>query len=292
MFSEGVVYNCFNCKYTASWQPGRNISEKFKSLCRWLGANDDQIKELVFEALKTESTDYEPDHFVEKVKFTEKELPEGAMSINEWVNSAYLPDISADIGPVIDYVYSRGFDALSEHFYWSPAPGYIDRVLLPYYYEGKIVGSTARKVREGKPKYLSDQHPFFVFNIDEQDPKNKYVFVVEGQFDAYAVGGVGLLTNEIAQQQAHIINQLGKEVIVIPDQDKAGLMLIKQAIDYDWAVAFPNWEDDVKDVADAVLRYGKLFVIVDAIKTAQRGEIKISVARNNLETRLALLEEK
>jgi hypothetical protein len=292
MFSEGVVYNCFNCKYTASWQPGRNISEKFKSLCRWLGANDDQIKELVFEALKTESTDYEPDHFVEKVKFTEKELPEGAMSINEWVNSAYLPDISADIGPVIDYIYSRGFDALSEHFYWSPAPGYIDRVLLPYYYEGKIVGSTARKVREGKPKYLSDQHPFFVFNVDEQDPKNKYVFVVEGQFDAYAIGGVGLLTNEIAQQQAHIINQLGKEVIVIPDQDKAGLMLIKQAIDYDWAVAFPNWGDDVKDVADAVLKYGKLFVIVDAIKTAQKGEIKISVARNNLETRLALLEEK
>jgi hypothetical protein len=292
MFSEGVIYNCFNCKYTASWQPGRNISEKFKSLCRWLGANDDQIKELVFEALKTESTDYEPDHFVEKVKFTEKELPEGAMSINEWVNSAYLPDISADIGPVIDYIYNRGFDALSEHFYWSPAPGYIDRVLLPYYYEGKIVGSTARKVREGKPKYLSDQHPFFVFNVDEQDPKNKYVFVVEGQFDAYAVGGVGLLTNEIAQQQAHIINQLGKEVIVIPDQDKAGLMLIKQAIDYDWAVAFPNWEDDVKDVADAVQKYGRLFVTVDAIKTAQRGEIKISVARNNLETRLALHEER
>ena len=131
-----------------------------------------------------------------------------------------------------------------------------------------------------------------MYNIDAQDPLNKYIFVVEGQFDALSVGGVGLLTNEISQQQAHIINQLGKEVIVIPDQDKAGLMLIKQAIDYDWTVAFPNWEDDVKDVADAVLKYGKLFVIVDAIKTAQQGEIKISVARNNLETRLALHEER
>lgn len=292
MFSEGVVYNCFNCKYTASWQPGRNISEKLKSLCRWFGANDNQIKELVFEALKTESTEYEPEHFVEKVKFTEKPLPEGAMSINDWVNSAYLPDISADIGPVIDYIYARGFDALSDRFYWSPAPGYIDRVLLPYYYEGKIVGSTARKVREGKPKYLSDQHPFFVFNVDEQDPKNKYVFVVEGQFDAYAIGGVGLLTNEISQQQAHIINQLGKEVIVVPDQDKSGLLLIKQAMEYGWSVAFPNWDHDVKDCADAVQRYGKLFVTVDAIKTAQQGEIKISVARNNLETKLALLEQK
>ena len=292
MFSEGVVYNCFNCKYTASWQPGRTLTEKFKNLCRWLGASDDQIKEMVFEALKTESLDYEPDHFVEKVKFTEKELPEGSMSIEDWINSAYLPDISADIGPVIDYVYSRGFDALSKDFFWSPAPGYIDRVLLPYYYEGKIVGNTARKITDGKPKYLSDQHPFFVYNIDAQDPLSKYVFVVEGQFDALAVGGVGLLTNEIAQQQAHIINQLGKEVIVIPDQDRAGLMLIKQAIDYDWAVAFPTWDADVKDVADAVQRYGKLFVIVDAIKTAQQGEIKISVAKNNLETRLALQQER
>jgi hypothetical protein len=292
MFSEGVVYNCFNCKYTASWQPGRTLTEKFKNLCRWLGASDDQIKEMVFEALKTESLDYEPEHFVEKVKFTEKELPDGSMSIEEWINSAYLPDISADIGPVIDYVYSRGFDALSNDFFWSPAPGYIDRVLLPYYYEGKIVGNTARKITDGKPKYLSDQHPFFVYNVDAQDPLSKYVFVVEGQFDALAVGGVGLLTNEIAQQQAHIINQLGKEVIVIPDQDRAGLMLIKQAIDYDWAVAFPTWGADVKDCADAVQRYGKLFVIVDAIKTAQQGEIKISVARNNLETRLALQQER
>ena len=292
MFSEGVVYNCFNCKYTASWQPGRTLTEKFKNLCRWLGASDDQIKEMIFEALKTESLDYEPDHFVEKVKFTEKELPEGAMSIEEWINSGYLPDISEDIGPVIDYVYTRGFDALDGNFYWSPAPGYIDRVIIPFKYEGKIVGNTARKVKEGRPKYLSDQHPFFVFNVDAQDPLSKYVFVCEGPFDALSVGGVALLTNEISQQQAHIINGLGKEVIVIPDQDKAGLALIKQAVDYDWSVAFPNWADDVKDSADAVQRYGKLFVIVDAIKTAQQGEIKISVARNNLETRLALQENR
>ena len=292
MFSEGVVYNCFNCKYTASWQPGRTLTEKFKTLCRWLGANDDEIKHLVFEALKTESLDYEPEHFVEKVKFTKKELPEATMPITEWVNSAYLPDISEDIGLVIDYIISRGFDPLDNNFCWSPAPGFIDRVIIPFKYDGVVVGNTARKVKEGRPKYLSDQHPFFVFNIDSQDPLNKYVFVCEGPFDALAVGGVALLTNEISQQQAHIINQLGKEVIVIPDQDQAGLMLIKQAIDYDWSVAFPNWAEDIKDCADAVKKYGKLFVVVDAIKTAQHGEIKISVARNNLQTRLAYEQER
>lgn len=292
MFSEGVVYNCFNCKYTASWQPGRTLTEKFKTLCRWLGANDDEIKHLVFEALKTESLDYEPEHFVEKVKFTKKDLPEATMTIAEWVNSAYLPDIAEDIGKVIDYLIDRGYDPMDDNFCWSPAPGFVDRVIIPFKYDGIVVGNTARKVKDGKPKYLSDQHPFFVFNIDAQDPLNKYVFVCEGPFDALAVGGVALLTNEISQQQAHIINQLGKEVIVIPDQDQAGLMLIKQAIDYDWSVAFPNWSEDVKDCADAVKKYGKLFVIVDAIKTAQRGEIKISVARNNLETRLAFQEKR
>ena len=292
MFSEGVVYNCFNCKYTASWQPGRTLTEKFKTLCRWLGANDDEIKHLVFEALKTESLDYEPEHFVEKVKFTKKDLPEATMTIAEWVNSAYLPDIAEDIGLVIDYIISRGYDPMDDNFCWSPAPGFIDRVIIPFKYDGVVVGNTARKVKDGKPKYLSDQHPFFVFNVDAQDPLNKYVFVCEGPFDALAIGGVALLTNEISQQQAHIINQLGKEVIVIPDQDQAGLMLIKQAIDYDWSVAFPNWGEDVKDCADAVKKYGKLFVIVDAIKTAQQGQIKISVARNNLETRLALQENR
>lgn len=288
MFTEGVVYNCFNCKYTASWQPGRNLSEKFKTLCRWLGASDDTIKEMVFEALKTESTDYEPEHYVEKVRFTEKELPEGAMPLLEWVNSEYYKDLENELDCVISYIVSRGHDPFSENFYWTPAPGYIDRVIIPFRYDGKIVGNTARKVSQGKPKYLSDQHPFFVFNVDAQEELNKYVFVCEGPFDALAVGGVALLTNEVSQQQAHIINSLGKKVIVIPDQDRSGITLINQAIDYDWAVTFPNWDEGIKDCADAVLKYGRLFVTVDAIMSAQEGEIKISVARNNLEHKLLL----
>ena len=291
MFSEGVVYNCFNCKYTASWQPGRTLTEKFKTLCRWLGANDDEIKHLVFEALKTESLDYEPEHFVEKVKFIKKDLPEATMTIAEWINSAYLPDISEDIGLVIDYIINRGFDPLNDNFYWSPAPGFADRVIIPFKYDGVVVGNTARKVKEGRPKYLSDQHPFFVFNVDAQDPLNKYVFVCEGPFDALAVDGVALLTNEISQQQAHIINQLGKEVIVIPDQDKAGLALITQAVDYDWSVAFPNWAEDIKDCADAVKKYGKLFVAVDIIETAQKGAIRLEMAKKMQEQKIKIRNE-
>jgi hypothetical protein len=291
MFSEGVVYNCFNCKYTASWQPGRTLTEKFKNLCRWLGADDTQVKELVFEALKTESTEYEPEHFVEKVKFTKKELPEGSLPLVEWLDARLDAEQEEQLIAVVEYVVNRGYDPLSEQFYWSPMPGFADRVIIPFLYESVVVGSTARKVKDGRPKYLSDQHPFFVFNIDAQDPLNKYVFVCEGPFDALAVDGVALLTNEISQQQAHIINGLGKEVIVIPDQDKAGLALINQAVDYDWSVAFPNWGDDIKDCADAVKKYGKLFVVVDIIETAQKGAIRLEMAKKIQEQKIKIRNE-
>jgi hypothetical protein len=287
---NGIVYNCFNCKFTTGWQPGSSIGEKMKTLCRWLGSSEDTIKELVFEAMKTEGDDYRPEHQETKLEFTDKELPEGAMPLLEWVNSKYWKDISLEVELVIAYVVSRGYDPFDGNFFWSPASGYESRVIIPFKWEGRIVGNTARKVTSGKPKYLSDQHPHFVFNFDQQKENQKYIFVCEGPFDALAVDGVALLTNEIAEQQSRIINSLGAEVIVIPDQDRAGLILFDRAAELGWAVAMPNWDSDVKDVADAVQRYGRLFVIVDAIKTAQQGQIKINMAKKQQEHKLERLE--
>ena len=286
---NGIVYNCFNCKFTTGWQPGSTIGEKMKTLCRWLGASEDTIKELVFEALKTESDEYQPAAQQTQLTFEDKPLPEGAMPLLEWVNSKYWKDISSEVELVIAYVVSRGYDPFDGNFYWSPISGYEHRVIIPFTWEGHIVGNTARKVTNGKPKYLSDQHPHFVFNFDQQKENHKYIFVCEGPFDALAIGGVALLTNEISEQQSRIINSLGAEVIVIPDQDRAGLVLFDRAAELDWSVAMPNWDPDVKDVADAVLRYGKLFVIVDAIKTAQQGQIKINMAKKQQEHKLERL---
>jgi hypothetical protein len=261
-----------------------------KTLCRWLGASEDTIKELVFEAMRTEGDDYRPEHQEIKLEFTDKQLPEGAMPLLEWLDAKLTTEEEQKLVEVVEYVVSRGYDPTSENFYWSPAPGYVDRVIIPFRWQGRIVGNTARKVTAGKPKYLSDQHPHFVFNFDQQKENQKYIFVCEGPFDALAIDGVALLTNEIAEQQSRIINSLGAEVIVIPDQDRAGLVLYDRAAELGWSVAIPNWDADVKDVADAVYRYGKLFVLVDAIKTAQQGQIKINMAKKQQEHKLERLE--
>lgn len=286
---NSVVYNCFNCKFSTGWQPGAPIGEKMKSLCRWLGANDDDIKELIFEAMKTEAAEYKAEEHQFTIQFTEKELPEDAMPINQWANQSSA--LINTLGPVLEYLVDRGFDPSSDDFYWSPSPGYDNRVIIPFRYEGRIVGNTARKVTAGKPKYLSDQHPHFVFNLDKQYDDKKYCFVVEGPFDALSIGGVALLTNEVSEQQKRLINATGKEIIVIPDQDSAGTVLIDQAAAYGWSVAFPNWNHDIKDVADAVQKYGKLFVVVDALKTAEKNPIKIEMAKRAMIQRLKLGEQ-
>lgn len=289
MIGPGIVFNCFNCKFTAGWQPGRPISDNMKKLCAWLGASDAEIKRIVFESLKVDS-DYQPDESTAIITFTEKDLPDGSLPLSDWIAVQDLDDSVANhLLGVVEYVLSRGLDPLSNQFYWSPNPAYSDRLILPFWYNMKIVGYTARRITNNRPKYLSDQHPNFVFNLDAQDPLNKYVLVTEGPFDALSIGGVAVLSNNIAEQQARMINRLGKEVIVIPDQDLAGLTVIKRAIEYNWSVAFPNWGPDIKDCSDAVLKYGKLFVIVDAIKTAERHEATIKIKMKHLEHNLRSL---
>lgn len=291
-FETGIVYNCFNCKFSTGWQPGSSIGEKMKSLLRWMGADDDKIKEIAFEALKTESADYVAAPVETRIEFVQKALPEGAQSLAEWnIAIEHEAALAEDFVKVLTYLINRGYANPFEHdFYWTPTSGYRDRVIVPFRWQHNIVGNTARKIRVGAPKYLSDQPAHYVFNFDQQTEDQKYIFACEGPFDAKAVDGVGLLTNEISAQQARIINSLGTEVIVIPDQDSAGLVLIDQAVEHGWSVAFPNWEDHIKDCADAVKQYGKLFVTVDAIKTAQHGAIKISVAKHKLEQKIQRLE--
>ena len=289
-YNEGFVYNCFNCGYTASWKPGRPISKKLKDLMAWLGAPDDDIRKMIFEAMKTEASDTQTLTQVPQLRFAEKTLPEGALPLIDWLDIDMEQEQEMQLAQVVQYVVDRGYDPVNGRFYWSPLDGYKDRVIIPFTYEGKNVGSTARKITDGKPKYLSDQHPNFVFNLDAITDQQQYIFVVEGPFDALAIGGVALLTNEIAEQQSRIINSLGAEVIVIPDQDRAGLVLFDRVAELGWAVAMPNWDPDVKDVADAVQRYGRLFVIVDAIKTAQQGQIKINMAKKQQEHKIERLE--
>jgi DNA primase len=169
------------------------------------------------------------------------------------------------------------------NWHWSAAPGFRDRVIIPFYQDGKVVGYTGRKIKPGKPKYLTDSQSGYVFNIDAQSYDRKYVIVSEGQFDAIAVDGVGIMTNEPNEAQVARINALGREVVVVPDRDRPGAKMLKHAIANGWSASLPPWGDEVKDIADAVKKYGRLYTLATILHYKVTGEIKINLLKKKLE---------
>jgi DNA primase len=136
------------------------------------------------------------------------------------------------------------------------------------------MGYIGRKCREGNPKYLTEHPPHIVFNLDRQPYERNFVLVFEGSIDALMLGGVAILTNEISPEQALQINALGKQVIVVPDRDKPGEVMAKQAIELGWSVSFPNWADDIKDAGDAIKRYGRLATMISIMQNVESNALK------------------
>jgi DNA primase len=138
------------------------------------------------------------------------------------------------------------------------------------------VGWTARTVQPNKnPKYLSEQQPGYVFNLDAQGYDKAFCILTEGPIDAIHIDGIALLGSEIKDQQALLINRLNKDVIVLPDRDHAGSKLVEQAIDHGWGVSMPEWKQGIKDVNDAVLAYGKLYTLYSIVTAAETSPLKI-----------------
>ena len=276
---EGVSFHCFNCGFKTSWRNGRNLSFKMKKFMRWLNVPDDTITKLALQVLQTKTDVTGHKTFITLPKFVSKELPAKSKPIHEWADYKALEPggIDKDLFKVLEYNATRKINLNDYDFYWTPEAGYRDRLIIPFYYREKVVGYTARKVVESKVKYLSEQQPGYVFNIDEQTDDRKYVVAVEGPIDAIAIDGVALLGSEIKEQQTALLNSLGKHVIVVPDRDEAGQKLVYDAMEAGWSVSMPDWSQDIGDANDAVRKYGRLHTLYSIVKNAEESQLKIKL---------------
>ena len=272
-----VSYHCFNCGFTASFIPGRNLSYKMKKLLGWFGMPNSEITKVALEALRIKEetiVDGNTPH-IQLPVFEKRELPIGARTFEELHDWKALEPSGLDnefIRAVEYVVYDRGLDVEDCDWMWTPEGSYKSRLIVPFYYQGDIVGYTARKLSDGSPKYITDSQPGYVFNLDTQGWDRKFVIVVEGPFDAIAVSGVAVLRNEVNDQQAMLINALQREVVVVPDRDPSGQQLVEDAVKYGWTVSFPDWPDaEIKDVSDAVKKYGKIYTMQKIVNSKATG---------------------
>jgi len=288
-----VSYHCFNCGYKASYVPGRHLTFKFRKLLAWLGADDLTIRRLVIEAVRLkelvapEELEQVPE---EEIHYEARTLPEQARNVVELANFYSIGDynnVPAELLAAIEYVHRRNIDIDKYKFYWTPEEAYNlhRRIIIPFYYKQSIVGYTARAIVDGiKPKYWSSHPADFVFNLDNQLPDSRFVIVCEGPFDAMSVDGVALNGSEFSDTQVEQIDRLQREVIVVPDTDRAGRKLVDRAIEAGWTVSFPVWQETCKDINDAVVQYGKLFVLKSILASRETSKLKIQLKKKKLYT--------
>lgn len=267
--NESVSYHCFNCQYKTSWQPGRPITGKFRRLLSWLNVPDDLITKCTLESLRLKGEGSETGFKSKLPVFLDKSLPRGAEPI---IN--YLDNPPDKLLPVLEYLQKRNLFLTDYNFYWTDEDGFDNRLIIPYYYHGRIVGYTGRKITDGKPKYISEQQPGYVFNFDKQFDERKFVIICEGQIDAISVDGIGILGSEISEQQKLLIDTIKKPVVVVPDMDHEGPKVVNQALDFNWSVSFPDWED-CKDINEASVKYGRLSTLYKIVSNIEHNELKI-----------------
>ena len=271
---------CFNCGYKCSYTAGRPLYPKFMKMLEWLGASEATRAQLKLESLKITASDNPTNEVHSHRTLKEVELPTCTLLANS------VMEHPAHVG----YLAQRGFTPEDFPFLVSPEVLYRNRIIMPFIMQNTIVGYSARIISgNDKMRFLMKTTTDVVFGLDSVKPEDEWIILSEGLFDALSVGGLAVMHNEINAAQAELINRLEKRIIVVPQLDSAGLRnsehsLIQTALTNGWNVAFPEW--DCKDLNQAYVKYGRLFVIKHILNHATTNEMTIKLKQKMLSNRV------
>lgn len=267
-------YHCFNCGFTASFVLGRTLTFKARKLLSWMNVPQEEIERINLESLRQRNIEgilSERQELVNRlysIEFEDHDLPADTQPLNETARE-YL----RGRGILLDYPFM---------YKTMPRPG----VVIPFTHDNQVVGHTTRFLDDRMPKYIQDIQPGYVFGTDLQGANWQIVIVVEGVFDALCINGLAVLHADANDAQVQLIRSLGREVVVVPDQDEAGMKLVDRAVELGWSVSIPDWPAGVKDVNDAVIRWGRLATMITILQARETSRIKIELRKKQLVKRL------
>ena len=281
-----IAYNCYNCGLKAKFDT-TSLSDTFEQVMLWLNISREDINKVKLELLNNnlagQSLTYLPNEVKILNEFKEIQLPDGCVPFNSITNNK-----TETFDQVSKYLMSRGNAILNGwEYFWCNTPKWNlnKRIIIPFYQHDKIVGWSARFAgtppNSKTPKYFnSDLQDGYMFNCDIlANPNRKFVLISEGPFDAIAVSGIATLGSELNKNQISWLNNTNAIKIVLPDRQRRNQGLIDAALANDWYVSFPEWEDSIKDAADASCKYGRLFTIKSAISSRTNSKLQIDIKR-------------
>ncbi len=280
---QGWSYHCFNCGFTASFILGRNLSFKARKLLSWMSVPQEEIERINLESLRHRSIQGILDdrahtfETLQGIEFQERDLPAHASFVEPGT-------------PHHDFLLNRcvpmNYPYMSEGRERAIGPGAPRQaVIVPFTHHNVIVGHAKRFLDDRNPRYINHIQPGYVFGMDLQGADWQHVIVVEGVFDALSISGMAVLHAEINDAQARLIRSLARDVVVVPDQDEAGMKLVDRALELGWAVSMPEWPG-CKDVNDAVKKFGKLVTLITIMQARETSRIKIEMRKRQIVKRI------
>ena len=281
---RGWSFHCFNCQFTASFILGRTVSFKARRLLKLLNVAEHDIDVLNLESLRHRS--------IEGLLDDRQRVMDRLLDL-EFAEDDGLPDFAEILTPEHEwqwhYVRSRCVpedypvmvQTQNDGVHWTRP-----HVIVPFTYRNTVVGFAARMTDGKAPKYIMRSQPGYVFGTDLQQASWQQVLVMEGVFDALSIGGLAVLHNDISDAQARLVRSLGRDITVVPDQDSAGMQLVDRAVELGWAVSMPEWPSEVKDVNDAVIRWGRAATLLTIMQSRETTRLKIELRKRQLVKRI------
>jgi hypothetical protein len=281
LFSENQIgSSCFNCTEANSVYEefSGKLPFKFRRILNGLGFDDSDIDAVIGS------------HFFNKSAEASEITLESLQKINTVAPPTKLPDGTFQIGhdgfveqqvPLVEYLIERKIDLDRYKFFFSVEDRFKNRVIIPYYRQGKLIYWQARDITgKAKDRYLNApvSRDAVMFNIDLLNHLSSLpIFVTEGVFDAIPVNGICILSSKLSDAKRQLLSTTRRRLIFVIDKDANGFKLGTEALERGWDITFAPVGTD--DINHSIQRFGISWTV---------HQLMMHIPKNNSSAQLAL----
>lgn len=285
--SGGFRIRCFNatCPLNDSatgWEPGSGLGGRPKQFFTALGGD---MKDLPIAELLRLSDAYRADGSKRPVadiatKFEPCELPPGCVPLEDAADHAVDEDQIEGLSVIIDRMMDLGDEIMASHpLYWTPAQPHM--MVIPFLHHGQVVGWIGRNYKPGGKRFSGKSPADYIFRQDTMERgSSRSAIVVEGVMNAIAIRGLATRNSSLTKKQEALLNAGGQKIIMLPDLNQTGLAFVDAARRNGWEVSIPNWDHGIKDVCDAVRKYGLLYTMQSVVSASTNNYVKAKAVLN------------
>lgn len=284
---ETAGYNCFNCGIHGSFTPEEEypMSKDMKEILLAFGIPKREYAKILFRIRETDPSfkpreKTENDNLMEQLLAKKIQMPDYLVDLKDALDSnvgkkalAMLEDKGVDYK---DYPFFVSFGKTESKNPTEKANAKItiNRLIIPIYFKNDLLMLQARDLTgKNKNKYINiGSAGTTLFGLDRLKKNHKYIMVVESFWDAYHLQGVSVITNNISSFQIKLLNSLEKPKIVVPDRMGDYNTLALRGIKEGWGLSAPNNFRNLKDVTEAVQKYGKMYALYQYMNNVVNSE--------------------